>query len=47
MEQSKLRMRRKLARLPIADKLRLLEQLRDEKLPKQGRAEAQRQMSRK
>jgi hypothetical protein len=37
IELSKQQMRRKLAQLPIAEKLRILEQLRDEKLPKQGK----------
>ncbi len=32
---SKQRMRRKLAQLPIAEKLRILEELREEKLPNQ------------
>jgi hypothetical protein len=34
---SKQRMRRKLAQLPIADKLRILEELREEKLPRHGK----------
>jgi hypothetical protein len=37
IEQSKQQLRRKLAQMPIADKLRVLEQLRDEKLPKTGK----------
>jgi hypothetical protein len=34
IESSKKRLRGKLAQLPILEKLRILEQLRDEKLPK-------------
>jgi hypothetical protein len=37
IELSKQRMRRKLAQLPIAEKLRILERLRDEELPKLGK----------
>jgi hypothetical protein len=40
IELSKQRMRRKLAQLPIAEKLRILEQLRDDGLPKHGKQDA-------
>jgi hypothetical protein len=42
IELSKQRMRRKLAQLPVAKKLPILEQLRDEILPKQGERGVQR-----
>jgi hypothetical protein len=41
IELSKQLTRRKLARLPFEEKLRILEQLRAEKLPKQKRRGAQ------
>jgi hypothetical protein len=41
IQLSKQRMRRKLAQLPIAEKLRIVEQLRDDGLPTHGKPGAE------